>query len=129
MKTQHQTEITRLAKVLKSFGYDVYISESGTYGFFCNPDGSKLISFQIDYFFINFSANHRSNNLGSGYRITGDEQCIVWQMEFWATKEFFDGLLACKPYKSRKKNEYFIKWTSLNEHMAFYNSSSKYTKF
>lgn len=128
MKTQNQNEINRLGRVLKGFGYDVYISESGTYGFFCKPDGQKLISFQVDYFFISFSANHKSRGLGSGYRITSDEQCVMWEMEKWATKEFFESLLDCKPYRSHKSNEVFLSWTTLDQHLATYNSSSKYTK-
>lgn len=127
--SQNQTEVNRLSKVLLGFGYDVYISESGTYGFFCKPDGQKLISFQIDYFFFHFSSNHKSQKLGSGHRITKDEQCVLWKMENWATKEFFESLIDCKPYKGNiKKGEKFIKWTNLEEHMSFYNSSSKYVK-
>lgn len=49
--------IAELVNKIKSFGYPVYLSEKSNYGFFTNADGSRIISFQIDYFFFNFSAN------------------------------------------------------------------------
>lgn len=125
MKTKNDYTV-ELATKIKSFGFDVYLSSVGNYGFF--TDGNKLISFQIDYFFFSFSANHKSINLGSGYRLTEDDQCLLWDVDKFCTLEFLQGLLNCKPYISKKPHEKFVSWTTLEEHLSFYNSSSKYIK-
>lgn len=121
-----------LATKIKSFGFDVYLSSVGNYGFF--TDGKKLISFQIDYFFFSFSSNHKSINLGTGHRLTTDEQCPInlssqfFSIDEFCTLEFLQGLLNCKPYISKKPSEKFVSWTTLEEHLSFYGSSSKYVK-
>lgn len=127
--TQVVTDKERTAELvskIKSFGYPVYLSEKGNYGFFTNADGSRIISFQIDYFFFNFSANHKSIGLGTGYRITDDEKCLLWEIDKFCTADFLDSLMNAPVYKSRRKNERFISWTTLNQHLEMYQQSSKY---
>lgn len=124
--TTDKERITELVNKIKSFGYSVYLAERGNYGFFTNSDGSKIVSFQIDYFFFNFSANHKSIGLGTGYRITSDEQCLLWEIDKFCTDEFLQKLINAPIYKSRRKNEKFISWTTLEQHLASYQSSSKY---
>ena len=101
MNTTNTTETTvttdkertaELINKIKSFGYPVYLSEKGNYGFFTNADGSRIVSFQIDYFFFNFSANHKSIGLGTGYRITNDEQCLLWEIDNFCTSDFLSKL-------------------------------------
>lgn len=137
MKTETTTEmkfttdkqrVIELCNKIKSFGYPVYIAESGTYGFFANADGSRVISFQIDYWFFNFSTNHKGICLGTGYRITNDEQCPIWEIDNFCTPEFLDILINAPIYRSRRKNEKFISWTTLQQHLDSYQQSSKYTK-
>jgi hypothetical protein len=115
-----------LVKKIKSFGYPVYLSEKGNYGFFTNADGSRIVSFQIDYFFFNFSANHKSIGLGTGYRITNDEKCLLWEIDTFCTAKFLESLINAPIYRSRRKNEKFLSWTTLDQHLASYQSSSKY---
>lgn len=119
--------ISELVTKIKTFGYPVYLAENGNYGFFTNEDGSRVISFQIDYFFFNFSANHKSVGLGSGYRITRDEQCPLWEVEKFCTAEFLTKLINAPVYKSRRKNEKFISWTTLQQYLDTYQNSSNYT--
>ncbi len=129
MKTETQTNRAATAELinkLKSFGYVVYLAEKGNYGFFHRPNETKFISFQIDYFFFNFSANHKSENLGTGYRITGDEQCKLWDIDKFCTQEFCEKLLNCLPYTSRRKREKFIRWSTVQEHLTTYGESSHY---
>lgn len=128
-KTKIITDKERTAELvnkIKSFGYPVYLSEKGNYGFFTNADGSRVISFQIDYFFFNFSANHKSIGLGTGYRITNDEKCLLWEIDTFCTVNFLESLINAPIYISRRKNEKFLSWTTLDQHLATYQSSSKY---
>jgi len=126
--TTDKERINELSNKIKSFGYPVYLSEKGNYGFFTNQNGSRIISFQIDYFFFNFSANHKSIGLGTGYRITNDEQCLLWEIDNFCTAAFLAKLINAPIYKSRRKNERFISWTTLNQHLEMYQQSSKYTQ-
>ena len=125
---RNQQAVSELAAKIKKFGYDVYISNSGTYGFFTPNDGQRVISFQVDYFFFSFSINHNSVGMGSGYRITSDEQCLIWELDKFCTADFLQKLVNAPIYKSRRKNEMFLSWTTLNQYLARYQSSSKYTK-
>ena len=70
-----RTEINKencieLANKIKSLGYDVYIAEKGTYGFFTN--GERLVSFQIDY-----QMNNTENNNAIVYRLHKDGSPVV----------------------------------------------------
>lgn len=128
-QTEFITDKQRTAELtskIKSFGYPVYLSEKGNYGFFTNADGIRVISFQIDYFFFNFSANHKSIGLGTGYRITSDEKCLLWEIDTFCTAEFLESLINAPAYKSRRKNEKFLSWTTLEQHLKSYQESSKY---
>lgn len=125
--TEHTTNkecISQLCEKLKSLGYIVYLAESGTYGFFHRPNEDKHINFQIDYFFFQFSSNHKGNNIGTGHRLTSDEQCLLWEIDKFCTKDFCERLLNCAPYKSRRKNETFTRWSTVAEHLTFYSSSN-----
>lgn len=116
-----QEQAMELVKKLKSFGYIVYLAEKGTHGFFHRPNEDKHINFQLDFYF-SFSSNHISKNIGSGHQLIDGFSNIEN-----ATKDFFEQMLNCPPYKSRRKNEVFIRWKTVKEHLDFYNSSSKYT--
>jgi len=115
-----------LSAKIKSFGYPVYLSEKGNYGFFTNADGSRVVSFQIDYFFFSFSANHKSIGWGSGYRITDDERCLLWEIDTFCTSKFLESLINAPVYKSRRNDGRFLSWTTLKQHLDSYQSSSKY---
>jgi len=125
--TTNKERTAELISKIKSFGYPVYLSKNGNYGFFTNSDGSKIVSFQIDCFFFNFSANHKSIGLGTGYRITNDEQCPLWEIDNFCTAEFLEKLINAPIYKSRRKNEKFLSWTTLEQHLKSYQDSSKYS--
>lgn len=128
MKTEKQIAVLELAKQINSLGLTVYIAENGCYGFFTNSDGSRVISFEINFSWFNFSINHKSHNLGTGYRITSDGECSIYDFN-WLTPDYVGRLLNSPPYRSRRKNEKFIRWTNFDEHMKIYNSSSKYQLF
>lgn len=128
-QSTNQQATNELATKLKNLGYVVYLAESGTYGFFHKPNETKHISFQIDYFFFNFSSNYKGENIGTGHRLTNDEKCNIWEVEKFATSEFFESLINCRPYSSRRKKEKFLRWSTVQEHLDFYGSSSKYSIF
>lgn len=124
--TQEKKEaVKNLAAKIASFGFPVYIAESGEYGLFASKDGQRVTSFQIDFSWFSFSANHKSIGLGTGYRLTSDGECPLYNLD-WLTLEFCEKTLNAPIYRSRRKSEKFIKWITLEEHMKTYNSSSRY---
>lgn len=121
--TRDQESTLQLCNKLVELGYIVHLAEKGTYGFFHRPNEDKHISFQIDYFFFSFSSNHKGKGIGSGYRITSDEQCLLWEIDNFCTKEFCENLLNCQPYKCGR-GETFTRWTTVKEHLITYSSSN-----
>jgi hypothetical protein len=70
MSAHQKQTILEVAKALKSYGYTVYLAASGTYGFY--TDGSKVVSFSVEYLGVNFCGTYRSKNCGTGWRIHSD---------------------------------------------------------
>ncbi len=110
--------VKKFAQITANHGYITGISETGTYGYFSNKE--YVVSFQIDYFFFSFSSNHKpSKENGSGIRISTSEEYLFWEVEKWATKDFFQkminsGMLGQTP-------------TTLEEYLKSYQESSKFT--
>lgn len=117
--------VLELCEILAKLGYDAYIAESGAYGFFTPKDGSRVVSFQVNFSWFDFSINHKSVNLGTGYRITNDGECPIYNLSFM-TAEYAQKLINSPSYRSRKKSERFISWTTKQQHIDIYGSSSKY---
>ena len=122
--TRDREQIKLIAQKIKLMGYDVYLSQSETYGFFCRQDGLKIICFQIRYFSVSFSSNHKGKGIGSGALIDERDMFNLG----WLTCDFVTQLLNCNPYKSIHSGEVFYSWTNLTQHLETYQSSSKYTK-
>ena len=107
-----------LTDKLKKQGYRVFLADSGTYGFYTNELGSKLVSFQIDLGVLSFSGNYKTDNgrqTGTGWRITandtGDYKAIFnTPAPHWAVGD--------------------SKWqyTTLKQHLDTYQKSSKYNE-
>lgn len=75
--------ILDLTNTIKNNGFRVFIAKSGEYGFYTNKEGSSVVSFQIDYFSVIFSGNHRvlrdGHIVGAGWRF--DKQPSVLDYE------------------------------------------------
>jgi hypothetical protein len=85
--------IKEIAKDIQDAGYRVFISEDGTFGFYTDAEGSRLVSFGIDLLSVRFSGNYKTSDprkTGTGWRI--GENRTDYQAMFdapaptWATK-------------------------------------------
>ncbi len=111
-----QEQIAEIAKDIKSKGYRVFIAERGTYGFFTDKEGSRIISFQCESGVFSFSGNYKTNNpksTGTGWRITEDLPYNYDQL-----------FAACPPYWAIGQATW--KYTTLDQHLSVYDKSSKY---
>lgn len=114
MNTNYKTEaVKELAKEIKEAGFRVFIAKSGTYGFYTNQEGSKVVSFQYDLGGFKFSGNYKSKSCGSG-----------WVMEDGMS---FDVMLkAYAPHWATKGQS--VQCTTLGQHLATYQKSSGYVE-
>ena len=116
MKLQYEKDaIKEITDVLLKQGFRVFLAEKGTYGFYTNKEGDRLVSFQFDLGGINYSGNYKSASSGTGWRI--DENSTDFQVM----------LDTPAPHWAIGKDP---KWhyTNLKEHQDAYQSSSRYTE-
>lgn len=123
MQTNYKTQATaELAQRIRAAGFRVFIAKSGTYGFYTDADGSRVVSFQFDLGGFKFSGNYKTSNP----RSTGTG---------WGFGESAD--VSIKGLHSMF-NSYAPQWavgsaewrfTTLAEHLKTYQASSQYTEF
>lgn len=107
--------VQQLAQEIKQAGFRVFIAKSGTYGFYTDAEGSKVVSFQFDLGGFKFTGNYKTSeprNTGTG-----------WGLEDGDYKNMF--------------NQYAPRWavrdaqwqfTTLAQHLATYQSSSQFVE-
>ena len=120
MRIEHERlMIKELADEILEEGLRVFISSKGTYGFFTDQKGSRVVSFQINYSSISFSGNYNTNkpqSTGTGWAI-GDgavsdyQQLLHTPIPDWAVS-----------------GATVVNFRTLEQHLKMYNSSSNYTE-
>ena len=111
MSNYSKQVISELASELTNAGFRVFIAKSGTYGFYTDGTGERVVSFQVDYLSPSFGGNYKSKHCGTGWRID-------------PIGSFEDMLNAPAPYWATKGEQ--VKLTTLEQHLATYQSSSQY---
>lgn len=110
----YKTEaVAQLAQEIKAAGFRVLIAKSGTYGFYTDEEGTKVVSFQYDLGGFKFTGNYKSKSCGTG-----------WMMEDGMT---FDAMLKADAPNWATKGE-AVQCTTLEQHLATYQTSSVYTE-
>ncbi len=104
-------ETLLFAEECKKRGYEAFIAERGTYGFY--TDGNRVVSFSCDGGFKLSGNYHASRECGTGWRITdnasfGDIDAALKDNGLWANKNPI--------------------YTTKEEYLKTYSSSSKFTQ-
>jgi len=117
MPYQYEKElITELAAEIKAAGYRVFIAERGTYGFYTDTAGSRVVSFQIDLGVIHYGGNYKTNR---------PQQCGTgWRLD---TADFGTMFNQCAPRWAVGDASW--QFTTLEQHLKAYQSSSKYQEY
>ena len=106
-----------IADALKAWGFSVWKSKSGTYGFYTDEQETRLVSFQTTDGVVTFSGNYvASQGCGTG-----------WQMESDAPRTKQDAekyLYRGAPYWANPNPTY----TTVAQHLEMYGVSSGYNK-
>lgn len=117
-------EVTlELAQSILKAGYRVFIAESGTYGFFTDQHGDKIVSFQLGILNFSFSGNYKTSSprtTGTGWRIDDEKSLPILKSDFDRIFNTGAPQWALRGAKWR--------YTTLEEHLNSYQWSSKYTE-
>lgn len=110
--------VKEVAAEIKKAGFRVFIAKSGSYGFYTDAQGSKVVSFQYDLCGVKFSGNYKSKTCGTG-----------WGMDsvFEFTAEAFNKMFEAFPPRWATNGEQ-VKPTTLEQHLKTYQASSQYTE-
>lgn len=106
--------VAELAKHIKASGFRVFIAKAGTYGFYTDAEGSKVVSFQLDLGGFNFTGNYTSDQprqTGTGWQLVQDGRTYA---------EMFN---ECPTWSVRGAN---WKYTTLAQKLKVYQASSQF---
>lgn len=117
MSNYKTNTISDLGEQIKNAGFRVFIANRGTYGFYTDNAGSKVVSFGIDLLRIRFSGNYKTDNpvkTGTGWVIADDS-------------EKFNDMFNTFPPKWAVGNAKW-KFTTLEEYLNTYQVSSNFNE-
>lgn len=112
-----QEIFAEVAQQIKKEGFRVFVADSGTYGFFTDTEGTRVISIGMDFTQVKASGNYKTNQpklTGTGWGIT--DNVITGH-----ASHYFN---ASAPRWAVGDSKW--RFTTLNEHLATYQTSSKY---
>lgn len=127
--TTHKSHYERKKELIREFalsikkcGYRAFIAELGTYGFFTDEEGTRVVSFHEDYGDIHLSGNYITDNprsSGTGWGM-GTYPCLSVPKqradEWFNAVPFREAISSCRTWR----------YTTLEEHLKTYQQSSKY---
>lgn len=117
MHTNYKTEATiQLAREIKKAGFRVFIAASGTYGFYTDALGQRVVQFQFDLGGFTFNGNYKTDQpsqTGTGWRLEGST---------------FTGMFNQCPPDWAVRSGITWKFTTLEQYLKTYQSSSKFTE-
>ena len=119
MITNYQTEATaELAQEILKAGFRVFIAERGTYGFYTDEEGTRVVSFHYGLGGFDFSGNYKAVHPHGGRNIgTG------WVLRTAS----FDNMFGQYPLPSMVGNTEF-RIITMAQHLERYQSSSRFTE-
>lgn len=110
--------IAKIAAQLKSYGYTVYISKTGEYGFY--TDGKRVVSFGSSWdFCVGYSGNYKSRHAGCGWQIEGGDG--LGAIDKSTAKLFIE---ANAPRWATKGET--VTYTTPEQHLKMFGASSGY---
>jgi hypothetical protein len=113
----NQLRIVEIADAIKAKGYRVFIAKEGTYGFYTDKDGLKIVRFGLDWMSeINVYGTYKTNVKanGSGWLIS----------EVFDNDKIDDYIRAFAPTWAVGYSK--VHYTTLSEFLKLYDYSSRY---
>lgn len=113
--------VKELAAQIKQAGFRVFIAKSGTYGFYTDEAGCRIVSFQFDLGGFKFSGNYKTDQPRSTGNGWGFGESVSVSAEGLRTM-----LKSNPPQWAVRDANYRL--TTLEQHLATYQASSQYTE-
>lgn len=107
-----------IAEGAKREGFRVFLAERGTYGFFTDDSGTRVVSFQIGLQGPSFIGNYKT----SAPKQTG----TGWQICTGTPRSYANLFSAAAPRWAT--GDVTWRYTTLAEHLKTYQPSSRYTE-
>lgn len=101
-------------------GFRAFIAKSGTYGFYTDEEGTKVISFEYDFGGIKLSGNYKTSapsQTGTGWRI--------YDPSYDHCDENIIDAFRAAPQQWAVRDATW-KYTTLDQYLAQYQSSSRF---
>ncbi len=120
MRTEIKKQyINELSITLKKEGFRVFVSSSGTYGFFTNEVGDRVVSFQVDdlSYAYSFSGNYYPEKASNGVRVGRG-----WRLD---NNLSFKNMIASNAPQWAIGN-HKVNYTTLDKHLKTYQKSSQF---
>jgi hypothetical protein len=121
MNTEDQKTIQEICKLIKDCGYRCFIAEKGNYGFYTDTNGSRVVCFSVRSF-IHIGGNYKTSALrsnGTGWTIGDFDQ---------VDSKLINTCFYSVPTNRVNVTGSIWRYTTLQEHLDMFNTSSKYTE-
>lgn len=111
--------VAELLSHIKAAGFRVFIAERGTYGFFTDDEGSRVVTFGAELGGLRFSGNYKTDNpasSGTGWRISDSD-----------TGEYH-AMFDTPPPRWAVGASSNVRSTTLKQYLESYQASSNFTE-
>ncbi len=112
-----------VAEEIHTQGLRVFMGESGTYGFFTNQIGTRVVSFQVRLGVVSFSGNYKTDTpsrAGNGWQLGELLPCATPDDKSMLEQTAPDWALGSAKV---------IRYTTLEDHLHTYLKSSRYQPY
>lgn len=109
----------RIADAALAAGYRAFLSESGTYGFYTDTEGTRVVSFQSRYSMPCVSGNYVTS--------CGRETGTGWKISDGFDPALLDAYFNAKPPRWAVKNHEW-RYATLEDELKRYQSSSRFVE-
>ena len=109
--------IKKVSQAIKDKGFRVFVSESGTHGFYSDSEGKRVVSFNWNTGGISFNGNYQSNTCGTSWRLSYDKINIT----SFLTSDLTNMLYELAPSWAISSTK--VSYTSVDQFLTIYNSS------
>lgn len=117
MSSYDKEAIKKIAQNIKAAGFRVFIAKSGTYGFYTDDAGSRVVSFGVDLGTVKLSGN---------YKTSAPKQCGTgWGLK--PTDNYNAAFNEIAP-SFAVPNGVSWRYTTLAEYLKNYQESSKFVE-
>lgn len=112
--------VKELGAAILAAGFRLFIAEGGTYGFYTNAEGYRVVSFQYDLGGFKFSGNYKSKSCGTGW--------VMGDIASWSKADFEQIFWNAAHAPRWATNGEPVEITTLVQKLRTYQASSRFAE-